>query len=87
MVLVIGVNSAFECSNRENILSCLEGLLLISAPFARTLSRVWRVYYRPLLTIPSNVYTFTSCGLVAQWIERLPPEQKVVGSNPIKPTL
>lgn len=25
-------------------------------------------------------------GLVAQWIERLSPEQKVVGSNPIKPT-
>lgn len=32
------------------------------------------------------MYTFTGCGLVAQWIERLPPEQKVVGSNPIKPT-
>lgn len=32
------------------------------------------------------MYTFTSCGLVAQWIERLPPEQKAVGSNPIKPT-
>ena len=25
-------------------------------------------------------------GFVAQWIERLSPEQKVVGSNPIKPT-
>ena len=38
------------------------------------------------LSIPTSVYTFSSCGLVAQWIERLPPEQKVVGSNPIKPT-
>lgn len=38
------------------------------------------------LRIPTSVYTFSSCGLVAQWIERLPPEQKVVGSNPIKPT-
>ena len=36
--------------------------------------------------ILTSVYTFSSCGLVAQWIERLPPEQKVVGSNPIKPT-
>lgn len=25
-------------------------------------------------------------GFVAQWIERLSPEQKVVGSIPIKPT-
>ncbi len=25
-------------------------------------------------------------GFVAQWIERLSPEQKVVGSTPIKPT-
>ena len=39
-----------------------------------------------LQCILTSVYTFSSCGLVAQWIERLPPEQKVVGSNPIKPT-
>lgn len=25
-------------------------------------------------------------GFVAQWIERLSPEQKVEGSNPFKPT-
>ena len=36
--------------------------------------------------IPTGVYTFSSRGPVAQWIERLPPEQKVVGSNPIRPT-
>ena len=38
------------------------------------------------LSIPTSVYTFSSRGPVAQWIERLPPEQKVVGSNPIRPT-
>ncbi len=26
-------------------------------------------------------------ALVAQWIERLPPEQEVVGSNPIEGTM
>lgn len=31
-------------------------------------------------------YSGASHGFVAQWIERLSPEQKVVGSNPIKPT-
>ena len=43
VVLVIGVDSAFKRSNRENTLSCLEGLFPSYAPFARVLSRVWRV--------------------------------------------
>lgn len=49
---------------------------------------VWRSKRAQLIPshIPSSVYTFSSRGPVAQWIERLPPEQKVVGSNPIKPT-
>ena len=49
---------------------------------------VWRSKRAQLFSsrIPTSVYTFSSCGPVAQWIERLPPEQKVVGSNPIRPT-
>ena len=56
------------------------------APNVGNFSRVWRGMQVFPLRIPTSVYTFSSCGLVAQWIERLPPEQKVVGSNPIKPT-
>ena len=38
-------------------------------------------------SIRGCVYSGESAnGLVAQWIERSPPERKVVGSNPIKPT-
>lgn len=41
--LVIGVDSAVQCSICENLLSCLEGLELLFAPNPRTLSRFWRV--------------------------------------------
>ncbi len=74
------------CSKRAQLISRLEGFGLCFAPNARNFSRVWRVMQVFPLSIPTSVYTFSSCGLVAQWIERLPPEQKVVGSNPIKPT-
>ena len=49
VVLVIGVDSAFKRSNRENTLSRLEGLSSSSAPILRLLSRFWRVYCCVLL--------------------------------------
>ena len=74
------------CSERGQLISRLEGFGLCFAPNVGNFSRVWRGMQVFPLRIPTSVYTFSSCGLVAQWIERLPPEQKVVGSNPIKPT-
>ncbi len=74
------------CSKRAQLFSRLEGYLCHIAPNVGNFSRVWRGMQVFPLRIPTSVYTFSSCGLVAQWIERLPPEQKVVGSNPIKPT-
>ena len=34
----------------------------------------------------SNPVSAANYGRVAQWIERLPPEQEVEGSNPFTPT-
>ena len=31
---------------------------------------------------PSGISAFSACARSSAWIERLPPEQKVVGSNP-----
>ena len=70
------------CSKRGEFISQLEGCGWFVAPNARNAALKQVVTHR----IPTGVYTFSSRGPVAQWIERLPPEQKVVGSNPIRPT-
>ena len=70
------------CSKRGEFISRLERLVWRIAPNARNAALKQVVTHR----IPTGVYTFSSRGPVAQWIERLPPEQKVVGSNPIRPT-
>ena len=70
------------CSERAQLVSRLEGCGWFVAPNARNAALKQVVTHR----IPTGVYTFSSRGPVAQWIERLPPEQKVVGSNPIRPT-
>ena len=69
-------------SKRGEFISRLERLVWRIAPNARNAALKQVVTHR----IPTGVYTFSSRGPVAQWIERLPPEQKVVGSNPIRPT-
>ncbi len=43
--------------------------------------------HSPTVSIQSpNAGTVTPRAPVAQWIERLPPEQKVAGSNPVRGT-
>ena len=51
-----------ECSNPESFVSLLEGLFSQYAPFARLLSRFWRVYFRN--TLHSRDYSLAFGGFI-----------------------
>ena len=53
--------NAASCSNRETLLSLLEGYLLRSAPFVRECSRFWRFRLGLLLQLREHRLTFGAC--------------------------
>ena len=59
--LAFGGFDSTECSNRESLVSRLEVLFWIIAPFARTISRIWRVCCCVVLHLREHSLIFGAC--------------------------